>query len=59
MGWTEKQEDSQIDEANKIMCETKIILKQTDYFNYITPNERLRDSLVPWQCRAAVSANQF
>jgi hypothetical protein len=26
-GWTEKQDDSQIDEANKNMCETQIILK--------------------------------
>ena len=26
-GWTKKQDDSQIDEANKIICETQIILK--------------------------------
>jgi hypothetical protein len=26
-GWTEKQDDLQIDEAKKIICETQIILK--------------------------------
>ncbi len=26
-GWTEKQDESQIDEANKIICEIQIILK--------------------------------
>ncbi len=49
-GWTEKQDDSQIDEANKNY------LRNTDHFKLITPhlnvNERLRDSPVPWHCRA-------
>jgi hypothetical protein len=51
-GWTEKQDDSQIDEANK----TKHYLRNTDHFKVITPrlnlNERLRDSPVPWHYRA-------
>jgi hypothetical protein len=49
-GWTEKQDDSQIDEANKKY------LRNTDHFKVITPNlnlnERVRDSPVPWHCRA-------
>ncbi len=49
-GWTNKQDDSQIDKAkNKY-------LRNTDHFKVITPNlnlnERLRDSPVPWHCRA-------
>ena len=44
-GWTEKQDDSQIDEANKNY------LRNTDYFKVITfnlnLNERVRDSPVP------------
>jgi hypothetical protein len=43
--WTEKQDDSQIDEANKNY------LRNTDYFKVITLNlnlnERVRDSPVP------------
>jgi hypothetical protein len=49
-GWTEKQDDSQINEANKNY------LQNTDYFQVINPNlnlnERVRDSPVPWHCRA-------
>ncbi len=49
-GWTEKQDDLQIDEANKNY------LRNTDYFKVITPNlnlnEKLRDSPVQWHCRA-------
>jgi hypothetical protein len=49
-GWTEKQDELQIDEANKNY------LRNTDHFKVIAPNlnlnERVRDSPVPWHCRA-------
>jgi hypothetical protein len=56
-GWTEKQDDSQIDEANKNY------LRYTDHFKVITSNlnmnERLRDSPVPWHCRAECQLISF
>ena len=55
-GWTEKQDDSQSDEKNKNCLRNrdnfKANLRNTDHFKVITPDERLRDSPVPCQCRA-------
>jgi hypothetical protein len=56
-GWTEKQHDLQIDEANKNY------LRNTDHFKLITSNlnlnERLCDSPVPWHCRAECQLISF
>ena len=59
-GWTEKQDDSQIDETNKNYLRNtdnfKANLRNTDHFKVFTLDERLRDSPVPCQCRAGVSS---